>query len=399
MVLEAFKLVKANRGAAGVDGQSIEQFEEDLLGNTYKLWNRMTSGSYFPSPVREVKIPKKSGGFRSLGIPSVSDRVAQQVAKTYLEPKIDPSFHQDSYGYRPGKNAHEAIHAAMNRCGKIGWVVDIDIKGFFDNIDHELMLKAVRWYTDEKWVLMYLERWLKADVKKADGQVVRRDKGTPQGGPVSSLIANVFLHFTFDKWMEKNHPNIRFERYCDDIIVHGVSRKQAEFMQDRIAARLRECKLELNEAKTKIVYCRNENHRERHKNVSFDFLGYTFRPRYCPVQGKMKLLTAACMSESSKNEVRDQIRKMAIRKFRGSIQQLSRAINCKISGWVNYYCRFHKWTTVGVWKWLNGKLIEWVMCNKGIGKRKAIRWLVQVAMTKPDIFAHWQILPLRLGRR
>lgn len=399
MVLDAFRLVRANQGAAGVDEQSIGQFEKGLEGNIYRLWNRMTSGSYFPSPVREVEIPKKTGGFRKLGVPTVSDRIAQQVVKSYLEPRIDPSFHADSYGYRPGKNAHQAIHTAMTRCGKIGWVLDLDIKSFFDEIDHELMLKAVLRYTKEKWVVMYLDRWLKADVKKADGTLVRRDKGTPQGGPISSLMANLFLHFTFDKWMELRHPNCRFERYCDDIIVHCVSQRQAEFIKGSISDRLRQCKLRLNDTKTQIVYCRNERNREKHGNASFDFLGYTFRPRYCPTKEGIKLLTAACMSESAKNEVRDKIRKMAIRKFRGNIQQLSGFINSKIRGWVNYYCKFHKWTTVGLWWWLNGKLIEWVRCNKRIGSLKAIRWLEQVGRTKPDIFAHWQILPIKLGKR
>ena len=400
MILEAFQLVKANRGAPGVDEQSIEQYEQGLTANTYKLWNRMTSGSYFPQPVKEVEIPKKSGGFRKLGVPTVEDRIAQQVVKTYLEPKVDPSFHPDSYGYRPGRNAHMAIQSAMNRCGRIGWVIDIDIRAFFDSIDHDLMMKGLGRYTTEKWVVMYIERWLKADVKKQDGQIEKRMKGTPQGGVVSGMLANIFLHFAFDKWMEKNYPTIRFERYSDDIVVHCFSEKQALFIKKQITERFVVCKLEISEQKTKIVFCRNEQHRGiEYPDVSFNFLGYTLKPRFCPTKYGLRLLTAACMSESAKTEVRDKIRKFSIRKFQGSIQQLSKALNIKLTGWMNYYCKFHKWTTIGVWFWVNEKLIEWIVCNKKIGKYKAIRWLVQVYRSSPNLFAHWALQPPTLGRR
>lgn len=394
MILDAFKLVKANKGAAGIDEQSIEQYERNLYKHIYKLWNRMTSGSYFPNPIKEVEIPKRSGGVRKLGLPTVEDRIAQQVVKTYLEPKVEPTFHPDSYGYRPGKDAHMAIQNAAGRCGRIGWVIDIDIRSFFDSIDHELMMKGVMYYTTEKWVLMYIERWLKADVVKQNGKVEKRTKGTPQGGVVSGLLANIFLHFSFDKWMEKYEPNIRFERYSDDIIVHCISEKQALYLKRKITERLRTCKLEINEEKTKIVFCKNHQNRgANYPNSSFDFLGYTLKPRFCPTKYGLRLLTAACMSEESKTLVRDKIRKFSIRRFRGNIQQLSKAINSKISGWINYYCAFHKWTTVGVWFWLNRKLIEWTMCNKRIGKYRAIRWLESVYKTQPSLFAHWKLLP------
>jgi len=334
------------------------------------------------------------------GLPSVEDRIAQQVVKKYLEPKVDPTFHPDSYGYRPGRNAHMAIQSAMNRCGRIGWVIDIDIRSFFDSIDHELMMKGVRYYTTEKWVLMYIERWLKADVKKQNGRIEKRMKGTPQGGVVSGLLANIFLHFAFDKWMEKNYPNIRFERYSDDIVVHCISEKQALFIRKQIAERFRGCKLEINDQKTKVVFCRNEQHRGiQYPNVSFNFLGYTFKPRFCPTKYGLRLLTAACMSEEAKSDVRDKIRGFSIRKFRGNLQQLSKAINIKIIGWMNYYCKFHKWTTVNLWHWLNRKLIEWTMCNKGISKLKAIRRLVAIYRTQPDLFAHWALLPPVLGKK
>ncbi|MEQ8471469.1 MAG: group II intron reverse transcriptase/maturase [Marinoscillum sp.] len=395
MVLEAFRAVKSKKGAPGVDGQSIEQYESALMRNTYKVWNRMTSGSYHPQPVKEKTITKDSGGTRSLGIPTVSDRVAQQVVKAYLEPKVDPSFHADSYGYRPGRNAHMAIQQAMNRCGRIGWVLDIDIRSFFDSIDHTLMLKALKCYTKEKWVLMYVERWLKADVVKENGEVAQRTQGTPQGGVISGLLANMFLHFTFDKWMEKNYPQIRFERYSDDIIVHCISEKQSKFIQRQIANRLKECKLRINEDKTHIVFCKNDRNRKgwtKQNKMSFTFLGHTFKPRYCPTRYGLKLLTAACMSESAKTHIRDEINKFSIRKFRGNIQQLSSVLNARIRGWMNYYCKFHKWTTTGLWHWLNRKLIEWRRSNKRTGKHKAIKWLATVANTHPNLFAHWALV-------
>jgi len=400
MVLEAFKLVKANKGSPGVDEQSVEQYEKHLKGNTYKLWNRMSSGSYYSSPIREKTIAKKSGGTRKLGIPTVADRIAQQVVKTYLEPKVDSSFHADSYGYRPGKNAHMAIQKAMSRCGRIGWVIDMDISSFFDSIDHDLMLKALRFYTKEKWVLMYVERWLKADVKKESGELEKRTQGTPQGGVISGMLANIFLHFTFDKWMERNYPSIGFERYSDDIIVHCISEKQALFIQQQIVKRFRVCQLQINKDKTKIVYCLNDRNREKNKaKKSFTFLGYTFKPRYCPTKYGLRLLTSACMSEGAKNQVRDKIRKFSIRKFRGNIQHLSIALKARIRGWMNYYCKFHKWTTAGLWFWLNKKLIEWKMSNKRIGKRKAIRWLETVYRTHPMLFGHWALVPPVLGKR
>lgn len=400
MVYQAFKLVKANQGASGVDGQSIEQFESKLEKKVYKIWNRMSSGSYHPQAVREVAIPKKTGGIRKLGIPTVEDRVAQQVLKTYLEPQVDHTFHPDSYGYRSGKNAHQAIHQAMNRCARMGWVIDMDIKSFFDSIDHELLLKAVAHYTKEKWVLMYIERWLKADVIKSEGTLVKRSRGTPQGGVISGLLANMFLHFTFDMWLNKNYPKIRFERYSDDIIIHCVSETQSLFILDKVVKRFEICKLTVHKGKTQIVYCLNDKNREKNQaKKSFTFLGYTFKPRYCPTKYGLRLLTSACMSESAKVAIRDKIRRFSIRKFRGNIQQLSMALRSRIRGWMNYYCKFHKWTTAGLWFWLNKKLIEWRMCNKRSGKRKAIRWLITVYTTNPKLFDYWSLVPPTLGKR
>jgi len=260
-VWDAFKKVTANRGAAGVDGQSVVEFEKDLCNNLYKLWNRLSSGSYFPLPVRRVEIPKGDGRMRPLGIPTVADRIAQMVVKQMLEPILEPQFHEDSYGYRPGKSAHEAIGVTRRRCWQRGWVLDLDIKGFFDNIDHELMMRAVRYHTDYRWVLLYVERWLKCPVQHPDGKIESRDKGTPQGGVVSPLLANLFLHYAFDMWMKKNFPSVPFERYADDVVCHCVSETHAKRLRVAIEKRLKECLLELHPEKTKIVFCKEQSKR------------------------------------------------------------------------------------------------------------------------------------------
>jgi group II intron reverse transcriptase/maturase len=216
MVWKAYKLVRTKGKTAGVDGQSLDGFAEDLENNLYRLWNRMASGSYFPPPVRRVEIPKANGGFRPLGIPTVADRIAQMVVKEYLEPELDAVFDPDSYGYRPKKSAHQAIEAARKRCWQYNWVVDLDIKGFFDTIDHELLMRAVRRHTKTGWVILYIERWLTAPVEMPDGSLQERAAGTPQGGVVSPMLANLFLHDAFDNWMRRTFPHNPFERYADD---------------------------------------------------------------------------------------------------------------------------------------------------------------------------------------
>ena len=278
-VWEAFKKVKANQGAAGVDGQSIADFEADLSNNLYKLWNRLSSGSYFPPPVRRVDIPKANGGTRPLGIPTVADRIAQEVARRYLEPRLEPVFHANSYGYRPGRSAIDAVRQARQRCWRYDWVLDIDVKGYFDSIDWELMLKAVRRHTDCPWVLLYIERWLKAPVQMEDGSVVPRSAGTPQGGVISPILANLFLHYAFDTWMARSFPRIPFERYADDAICHCKSAEEAQALGSALADRFAVCKLVLHPEKTKIVYCKDANRRGDFPNQSFDFLGFSFRAR------------------------------------------------------------------------------------------------------------------------
>ena len=284
----AFKKVKANQGAAGVDGQSIVDFEADLSNNLYKLWNRMSSGSYVPPPVRRVDIPKGDSKTetRPLGVPTVADRIAQEVVKRYLEPVLEPIFHKDSYGYRPGRSAVEAVRMARQRCWRYDWVLDVDVRSYFDSIDWELLLKAVRKHTDCRWVLLYIERWLKAPVQLEDGSVVPRTAGTPQGGVVSPCLSNLFLHYVFDMWMVREFPTIPFERYADDIICHCRSAEEAQALWSALEARVAACRLALHPQKTKLVYCKDANRREDYPTQSFDFLGYEFRPRSAIWRGR-----------------------------------------------------------------------------------------------------------------
>jgi len=279
LVWEAYKRVKANQGAAGVDAESVEQFERKLKDNLFKIWNRMSSGTYFPPPVRTVAIPKKDGGERMLGIPTVADRIAQTVVAMCLEPLVEPHFHPDSYGYRPKKSALQAVGVARERCWRFDWVIDLDIRGFFDNLDHALIMRAVGKYTACRWVLLHIERWLTAPAQLNDGTLQARAKGTPQGGVISPLLANIFLHLAFDDWMRRAHPAVPFERYADDVIAHCVSQEQAQAVKRSIEARLKLCKLELHPQKSKIVYCKDDDRRGSYPNEKFDFLGYTFRAR------------------------------------------------------------------------------------------------------------------------
>ncbi|TVP99394.1 MAG: group II intron reverse transcriptase/maturase [Balneolaceae bacterium] len=392
MVWMAYRKVKANRGSAGIDQVSLEEFGNDLSGNLYKLWNRLSSGSYFPPAVKQVKIRKKTGGQRSLGIPTVADRIAQQVVKTWLEPKLEPIFHEDSYGYRPGKSAHQALTKAAYRCRYYDWIVDLDIAGFFDNIDHDLMQKALWHYHAPKWVCMYVQRWLQAGVVQQDGQFLSTAKGTPQGGVISPLLANLYLHVGFDGWMKKHYPYIPFERYADDIVVHTRSKAQAEFIKGRITARMGECNLQLHPEKTHIVYCKDERRREDQSQVSFDFLGYTFRPRMCNTKQGWRLLYLPCMSGKAKVSVMEKIRGLDLHKYKGTIQQMASLLNPRIRGWMNYYCRWNKWTTTWVWRVINLRLIKWLKWNRRFSKKQAIKWLKKVYKSNPGLFAHWSLV-------
>lgn len=395
-VLEAFRRIKANGGAAGVDGQSIAEFERNLKDNLYRLWNRMSSGSYFPPPVRTVEIPKDNGGKRPLGIPTVSDRIAQMVVKMYLEPEVEPHFHQDSYGYRPGRSAIEAVGVARQRCWRYDWVVDLDIKGFFDNLDHDLVMRAVRKHTDCKWILLYIERWLKAPAQLDDGTRVNRDKGTPQGGVASPLLANLFLHYAFDEWMKRNYPAIPFERYADDAIVHCISEKQSQWIQTEIRRRMLQCRLELHPEKTKIVYCKDGKRQGSYRNESFDFLGYTFRPRRSKSRsGSFFVNFSPAMSNKASNEIRRIMRSWLFhRRSDKSLEDLSRFCNPILRGWINYYGQYYKSALYPIFDVFNRILVR-CMRRKykrlKFNNRRATRWLRQIAFQQPTLFAHWKV--------
>ena len=397
VVWEAYQKVKANQGAAGVDGQSIEAFETDLKNNLYKIWNRMSSGSYFPPPVRLVEIPKATGGLRPLGIPTVADRVAQMVVKMHLEPIVEPCFHNDSYGYRPGKSALDAVATARQRCWRSDWVIDLDIKGFFDNLDHDLVMKAVRHHDKTPWVLLYIERWLKAPVQRQDGSQQERTKGSPQGAVVSPLLANLFLHYAFDSWMRRNHPSIPFERYADDVIVHAKSKAQAEQLLEAIRARLAACGLELHPEKTKIVYCQDSDRKGQHEHIQFDFLGYTFRPRRAKnYRGKPFVSFLPGVSNKAGKAIRATIRawRLAATRNNQSLEDLARLVNPSVSGWVNYYGRFYRSALTPVLRHLERALIRWA-CRKYKRFRghvtNAAHWLGQVARRDPHLFVLWHI--------
>lgn len=394
-VMEAYKRVKANKGAAGIDGITIEKFEENLKNNLYKIWNRMSSGSYYPPAVKAVEIPKADGKMRKLGIPTISDRVAQMIVKKYLEPLIEPHFHQDSYGYRPRKSGIDAIRVTRERCWKYDWVIDIDIKGFFDNLDHELMMKAVKKHTQEPWILLYVQRWLQAPIQETDGSIVKRIKGTPQGGVISPLLANLFLHYAFDEWMKRNCSLNPFERYADDIVIHCKTKEEAERLQEKVRKRLLECKLELHSEKTKIVYCKDSNRRGKEQHEKFDFLGYTFRPRSSRNRfGKLFTNFSPAMSDKAQKRSRDVMKDWFKEvKPNETLAKLAKIVNPVVIGWINYFGKFHASEMWSVMRYIELKIMNW-------GKRKyeklknssrrAREWLVKEKNRQPNLFAHWK---------
>lgn len=395
VVREAWKQVKANQGAAGVDKQSIAEFEKNTRNNLYTIWNRMSSGSYMPPPVRTVAIPKKLGGERMLGIPSVSDRVAQTAWKLYFEPMVEPNFHKDSYGYRPGKSALDAVEVTRTRCRTYQWVLEFDVKGLFDNIDHELLMKTVRWHTKNRWLLLYVERWLKAPFHKDDGALIERTKGTPQGGVVSPILANLFLHYVFDLWMKRNYPVLPFCRYADDGIVHCRSELEAWALKKRLEDRFRECKLELHPVKTRIVYCKSSNHRQDYPVVNFDFLGFTFRPRFAKSrEGKYFIAFSPAVSSAAGKAMRQQSRRWNLhRRTDLSLEDLSKRFSPVIRGWINYYGRFYRSALYPTLRHLNDILVRWAMRKfKRLRHHltKAVLWLGRIAKRQPQLFPHWQ---------
>jgi RNA-directed DNA polymerase len=396
VVWEAYQRVKANQGAAGVDEQSVEEFERDLQGNLYKLWNRLSSGSYFPPPVKAVEIPKPGGkGVRVLGVPTVADRIAQTVVRLYLEPGVEPSFHPDSYGYRPGRSALDAVAVCRERCWRTDWVIDLDVKAFFDSVPWDLVVRAVARHTDQRWILLYVTRWLKAPLQQQDGTLVTRDRGTPQGSAISPLVANLFLHYAFDAWMAREFPAISFERYCDDAVVHCTSEQQARQVRDAIADRLAQLGLEVHPDKTRIVYCKDADRRGEHANTSFTFLGYTFRPRLAKNRwGKHFVSFLPAVSIDAVKAMSQEVRSWHLaRRSDKALDDLARMFNSIVQGWINYYGRFYKSELLYFLRRLNRHLARWA-CRKfkrlRRRERRAMAWLAEVARRTPGLFAHWR---------
>ena len=394
MVYSSYLKVCDKKGSAGIDKETIEMFNANLSGNLYKVWNRMSSGSYFPPAVRTVLIPKKQGGTRPLGIPTVGDRIAQGVVKDFLEPILEPLFHVSSFGYRPGRSAHEALAQCQHNCIHHSWVVDLDIKGFFDNISHEWMMKMLRHHTQEKWVLLYTERWLKAGIEQADGSIAERQKGTPQGGVISPLLANLYLHHAFDMWMSKYYPSNPFERYADDIIVHCNSKKEGEELLSSIRKRLAGFELELHPEKTKLVYCKNYKRKEQHEHNSFTFLSYSFQPRGMRNQAGTNKFTvfSAAICCKAKTFIRQRIRTVFNpRNTQVSLETVAVRLNPKIRGWLNYYCRFNPGVAEKVFLYLNELIRRWIEEKFRLRGKKAVVLKYQsYVQCNKELFVHWQ---------
>ena len=397
MVYNSYLKVCEKKGSAGIDNETIEMFNQDLSKNLYKLWNRMASGSYLPPPVRTVLIPKKQGGKRPLGIPTVSDRIGQGVVKDFLEPEMETIFHKNSFGYRPGRSAHDALKQCHENCNRYSWVIDVDIKGFFDNINQELMMQLLQQHTQEKWVLLYVNRWLKAGVEQEDGSISTRTKGTPQGGVISPLLANLYLHHAFDKWMDEINPRNPFERYADDIIIHCQSKEGAERILAQLKDRMQEYSLELHPEKTKIVYCKNFRRHEKHdKEESFTFLSYSFQPRTITDKfgrRKQMIVFSPAISTAAKTHIRTRIREILIpRQTTRPLIWYATQLNPKIRGWINYYTKFNKAEGLEVFYHLNFLIHKWIENKFKIRyKGKIHEKYLLIHSENPTLFYHWRL--------
>jgi group II intron reverse transcriptase/maturase len=402
-VWEAYQLVKANRGAAGVDEETIAMFEQNLAGNLYKLWNRMSSGSYFPPPVKQVEIPKAQGGTRKLGVPTVSDRIAQTVVKLTIEPILNPIFHEDSYGYRPGKSAKQAIAVTRRRCWQYDWIIEFDLKTAFDQIDHTLLMKAVRSHIKDDWILLYIERWLTAPFETADGASLPRTRGTPQGGVVSPLLMNLFMHYAFDRWMKRTHPQCPFARYADDGVVHCRSQAQAEAVIRAIALRFEECGLTMHPDKSRIVYCKDSNRTGAYPHVQFTFLGFTFRPREALNNRYHRRFTSflPAVSSAALKRLRQTVREWRIhRRTSATLDTLAEQCNPIIQGWWNYYGAFYQRSMRDLFHYVDNKLEQWARRKyKTLAhdKRRGGQWLRKMKMVAPCTFVHWRVVGTAAG--
>jgi len=398
MVADAYQKVRRGGKAAGVDGQSWKEFEKEVEDNLYVIWNRLSSGSYFPQAVREVEIPKKDGGKRKLGIPTLKDRIAQCVVKDYMEKQLDAQFSDASYGYRPMRGSQEAVEQVRQNCFTHNWVIDVDIAKFFDEIDHELLMKAVEWMIEDKWVRMYVRRWLEMKIQRIDGKEQDREgKGTPQGGVISPLLANVFLHVAVDKWLEKNYREVSFVRYADDMVIHCQSREEAEGILQAIEERMQEVKLRLNRDKTTIVYCKDYNRKENVKEVKFGFLGFSYQPRSRQSQHDQSTYLAftAEISAANAKKIRDEIREM--KEWRDTtieVEQIAWQLNARLRGWINYFGRYSKRMLYYTLRQVDECLIKWIQRKYKI--RSVRRALAKVGELKSKmrtegkaIFYHW----------
>jgi RNA-directed DNA polymerase len=395
-VWQAWKQVKANKGAAGADGVSIEVFEAGLGNNLYKIWNRMSSGTYFPPPVRAVEIPKSSGGTRVLGVPTVGDRVAQTVAALALEARTESVFHEDSYGYRPRRGALDAVAKCRQRCWEKDWVIDLDVRKFFDSVPWDLMVKAVDANTthEQRWIVLYVKRWLAAPIVMPDGRTQARDKGTPQGSAISPVLANLFMHYAFDTWLEREFPAVRFERYADDAVVHCATERQAEEVLAALDARMAEVGLQLHPDKTKIVYCKDRKRRLDHEHTSFTFLGYTFRVRKAPTRDGASMFAAflPAVSKDALKRMSEEVRSWRVHlRTTSDLAELAELINPVVRGWVSYYGRFYRTELNGLLKRINTYLVRWARrkFRRLRSFKKARRWWNGLLQRQPAMFAHW----------
>jgi RNA-directed DNA polymerase len=393
MVMDAYQKVRRGGKAVGIDGESWSRFDEKLEDNLYVIWNRLASGTYHPSAVRETEIPKKDGSTRKLGIPTLRDRIAQSVVKDYMEKRIDQYFHEHSYGYRPMKGSAHALEQVRKNCKQYDWVIDLDISKFFDEIDHELLMKAVEAMCEEKWVRMYVERWLKMKVVDKEGKERERgERGTPQGGVISPLLANIFLHYGVDKWLDKNYPEISFVRYADDMVIHCKTKEQAEEVLAAITERLKEVKLRLNEKKTQLVYCKDYRRKSKYENVVFGFLGFSYRPRSSKsnIQGNYMAFTAEISKENQK-KIRDAIKNTVNwRITRMDITDIATKLNSKLRGWINYFGLFGKRELRNTMIYLDYKLILWLAKKHKVNGRRAASKLGCIRKDYPHLFYHWQ---------